>query len=59
MHINIDVIFSKYILYVCIYIYIYIHNIHYVNEKIILDVINRLTALICIKMRFQLIYYNY
>ncbi len=48
-------VFSKYALYVCVFIYIYIEiinkhstHIYYVNKNLILDAINRLTALIYI-----------
>ncbi len=48
-------IFSKYILYICVFmsVYLYIHNkytqythIYYVNKNFILDTMNRLTALV-------------
>ncbi len=45
-------IFSKYMLYVCVFIYIY-----YVNKKNILDAINRLAALLLLLLLIYLLIY--
>ncbi len=54
-------IFSKYMLYVCVFIYTYIINIHsthiyYVNNIFILNVINRVIFIMYIKAHTYSIY---